>query len=91
MEEVGDTLYDENTSELLNRLLADERSRLLYQALQHLGEQKREILTLQYYGGLSQKEIAVLLKLSPENIRVLAHRGKRELKEYMEVKGYDIL
>lgn len=91
LEEVGDMLYDENTSELLNRLLADERSRLLYQALQHLGEQKREILTLQYYGGLSQKEIAVLLKLSPENVRVLAHRGKRELKEYMEVKGYDIL
>lgn len=91
LEEVGDTLYDENASGLLNRLLADERLRLLYQALQHLGQQKREILTLQYYGGLSQKEIAALLKLSPENVRVLAHRGKRELKKYMEAKGYDIL
>lgn len=90
MEEIGDTLWDEEGANLLNQLLADERLRLLYQALQHIGEQKREILTLQYYGGLSQKEIAVLLRISPENVRVLAHRGKRELKKYMEAKGYDI-
>ena len=90
LEEIGDTLWDEEGANLLNQLLADERLRLLYQALQHIGEQKREILTLQYYGGLSQKEIAVLLRISPENVRVLAHRGKRELKKYMEAKGYDI-
>lgn len=90
LEEIGDTLCDEEGVNVLNQLLADERLRLLYQALQHIGEQKREILTLQYYGGLSQKEIAVLLKISPENVRVLAHRGKRELKKYMEAKGYDI-
>ncbi len=90
LEEIGDTLCDEEGVNLLNQLFADERLRLLYQALQHIGEQKREILTLQYYGGLSQKEIAVLLKISPENVRVLAHRGKRELKKYMEAKGYDI-
>lgn len=90
LEEIDDTLWDEEGANLLNQLLADERLRLLYQALQHIGEQKREILTLQYYGGLSQKEIAVLLRISPENVRVLAHRGKRELKKYMEAKGYDI-
>lgn len=90
LEEIGDTLCDAAGANLLSQLLADERLRLLYQALQHIGEQKREILTLQYYGGLSQKEIAVLLKISPENVRVLAHRGKRELKKYMEAEGYDI-
>lgn len=90
LEEIGDTLCDAEGANLLNQLLADERLRLLYQALQHIGEQKREILTLQYYGGLSQKEIAVLLRISPENVRVLAHRGKRELKKYMEAEGYDI-
>ncbi|MDE5863246.1 MAG: RNA polymerase sigma factor [Lachnospiraceae bacterium] len=91
LEGIGDTIYDEQSERMLNRLLVDERRRLLYQALQHIGEQKREILTLQYYGGLSQREIAGLLKLSPENVRVLAYRGKRELREYMEAKGYDIL
>ncbi|MCI8509500.1 MAG: RNA polymerase sigma factor [Lachnospiraceae bacterium] len=90
LEEIGDTLWDAEGTNLLNQLLADEKLRLLYRALQHIGEQKREILTLQYYGGLSQKEIAVLLRISPENVRVLAYRGKRELKKYMEAKGYDL-
>lgn len=90
LEPLEETLLDENAAEELNQLIRDERSRLLYQALQHLGEQKREILTLQYYGNLSQKQIAILLKLSPENVRVLAHRGKREIKQYMEENGYDL-
>ena len=90
LEPLEETLLDENAAEELNQLIRDERSRLLYQALQHLGEQKREILTLQYYANLSQKQIAILLKLSPENVRVLAHRGKREIKQYMEENGYDL-
>lgn len=89
-EDVGDTFIDEQETDLLQRLLVDERLQLLYQALQHLDGQKREILTLQYFGGLSQKEIAALLKISPENVRVLAYRSKRELKKYMEENHYDI-
>ena len=74
----------------LSRLLMEEQSRLLYRALQHLDRAKREVLLLQYFAGLSQKEIAVILHLTPENVRVLAYRGKRELKSYLEGNGYDI-
>lgn len=77
-------------SDMLERLLIDERKRLLFQALQKLSDIKREILTMQYYGDLSQKEIAALLKLTPENVRVLAYRARRELKLYLEESGYDI-
>lgn len=90
LEDIGDNLMDDMSSEVLEHLLLDERRRLLYQALQHVNESKREILTLQYFGGLSQKEIAALLRKTPENIRILAHRGKKELREYMEANGYDI-
>lgn len=90
LEDIGDNLMDDMSSEVLEHLLLDERRRLLYQALQHINESKREILTLQYFGGLSQKEIAALLRKTPENIRILAHRGKKELREYMEANGYDI-
>ena len=51
LEDMDDILQDEKSAQLLNRLLLDERSRLLFQALQHLNYQKREVLTLQYYGG----------------------------------------
>lgn len=81
---------DKNAEEMLERLLEEEQSRLLYRALQHLDRTKREVLLLQYFAGLSQKEIAAVLHLTPENARVLAYRGKRELKSYLEGNGYDI-
>lgn len=90
IQEMENFLQDEKAEELLMQILREERHRLLYQALQYIGEQKREILVLQYFGGLSQKEISSLLKISAENVRVLAYRGKRELRKYMEEHGYDI-
>lgn len=90
LEEFDDAMCDDASAEGLEHLLQDERRRLLYQALQHLNGDKREVLMLQYFGDLSQKEIAALLRKTPENIRILAYRGKKELREYMEANGYDI-
>ena len=74
----------------LDRLLTDERTRLLYQALGRLEERKREALQLQYFGGLAQREIAAVMHLTPEHVRVLAYRGKREIRQWMEEQGYDL-
>jgi len=81
---------DEKAGAILDALLEEERSRLLYLALQRLDTTKREVLLLQYFAGLSQRDIAAVLHLTPENVRVLAYRGKRELRSYMEGNGYDI-
>lgn len=89
MEEAAE-LPDEKAENMLEHLIVEERSRLLYRALQHLDGAKREVLALQYFAGLSQKDIAAVLHLTPENVRVLACRGKRELKAYMEGNEYDI-
>ena len=80
----------ESGEEPLDRLLTDERTRLLYEALSHLEERKREVLQMQYFGGLSQKEIAAVLRLTPEHVRVLGYRGKREIRQWMEEQGYDL-
>ena len=88
--ERGTITYADSAKEALERILTDERRRLLYQALKKLDERTREVLTLQYFCNLSQKEIAALLKLNPENVRVLSYRGKKRLKEYMEENGYEI-
>ena len=39
---------------------------------------------MQYFSGMSQKEIAAVLHITPENVRVLAYRAKKELKKNME-------
>ena len=58
--------------------------RELWEALEKLSPQKREIILLQYAGGLSQKEIAKILNISPQNVRVIAFRARKELKEKLE-------
>ena len=75
---------------VIDKIIAAEKTKTLYQAIGCLGRIKREVLVLRYFAGLSQKEIASVLNLTPENVRVLSLRGKKEIKKYMEAKGYDI-
>ena len=81
---------DTGGDSLLSQIIQTEKNELLFKGLSQLGANKREILQLQYFGGLSQNEIAAILKLTPANVRVLALRGKRELKQYLEANGYEI-
>lgn len=81
---------DLTASDLLTQVISTENKELLYRGLQRLSPAKREILQLQHFGGLSQNEIAAVLKLTPANVRVLALRGRRELKQFMEENGYEV-
>lgn len=74
----------------LSKLLRTEREKALYKALNKLEGKKREVLLLQYFSGLSGKDIAKLLNITTENARILAFRGKKELKLYLEEAGYEI-
>ena len=74
--------------DLADRLIADETRSALYRALGRLEERKREVLLLQYFSGLPQREIAAVLRLNPEHVRVLASRGRRALRQEMEDQGY---
>ncbi len=75
---------------VLEQFIQKEQYRELYRALSQLSFLKREVLQLQYFSGLPLKEIAGILQVSPENARVLSHRAKRELRAFMEEKGYGI-
>ena len=68
----------------LEKILEEENRRILYQAIRRLEVKKREVIQLQYFGGMSQKEIAAVLHITPENVRVLAYRAKKELKKDLE-------
>ena len=86
--EISDLVSD--GAEVIDKIIKIEENRLLYKAMQSIDRRKREVLTLQYFCGLTQKEIASTLKISCENVRVLSCRGKRELKEYMEENRYEV-
>jgi len=62
-------------------LLRKERSRLLRQAIDKLPEQMRKCLVLRIDQELKYKEIAVLMRLSPETVKVHLLKGRRRLQE----------
>lgn len=86
----SEACYETENDKILDILIQDEKKRMLYQALGQIEGQKKEVLILQYFSGLNGKQIADTLGLTPENVRVLSYRAKRELKHILEVNGYDI-
>lgn len=81
---------DEEAEDLLEQILKKEQSRRLQSALGKLSKPQREVLMLQYFGGFRQREIAAMMQLTPANVRVLAHRAKKELKSILEVREDDL-
>lgn len=62
-------------------LEADEDQRLLAAALQQLNAQQREIVSLKFFGGMTNRAIAKLLGLTEANVGVILFRSVRKLRE----------
>ena len=77
-------LEEKTEKGLPEKIFEEEDRRMLYQAIRRLDIKKREIIQMQYFGGMTQKEIAAVLHITLENVRVLAYRARNELKKYLE-------
>jgi RNA polymerase sigma-70 factor (ECF subfamily) len=66
------------------RLLSLEAREQLKEALAQLPDRQRTIVALRDIEGVSAEEVRVLLQLSPENQRVLLHRGRSRLRAVLE-------
>lgn len=62
-------------------LLHKERSRMLREAIEKLPEQMRRCLMLRVYQEMKYREIATLLRLSPETVKVHLFQARRRLQE----------
>lgn len=59
--------------------IADDESRRVRAAMQHLSDDQRQVLLLRYVAGLSAPEVAAILGKSDGAVRSLQHRGERAL------------
>ena len=75
---------------ILGTVIQNEQKKALYQAMMKLPDRQREILELFYFSEMSVKEIAAVLSLTAENVRVLAYRAKKQLRNEMEGDGYEL-
>ncbi len=64
----------------------DERVRILYESLNQLPEDKREILVLSQLEELEYKEIARIFEITENTARVKVHRALKALKEVFHKK-----
>ena len=64
-----------------NDMLRRERSRVLREAIEKLPEQMRKCLMLRVYQEMKYREIAALLRLSPETVKVHLFQARRRLRE----------
>lgn len=68
----------------LEQLLEREKTDRLYEAILELPPVPSSVIVMQYFGELSQKEIAEVLGISPGNVRVIACRAREQLRRSME-------
>ena len=69
-------------------LCKQELLEALAEALKALPEIQRQIVVLQFYDGLPQKEIAARLGLGDANTRYLTHRAVKAIREDFKRRGF---
>ena len=74
----------EETDEILEQYLLNEKKQKVWEAIDLLEGMKKEVIVLQYFADMGQREIAAMLHLTPENVRMLAYRARKELRNYLE-------
>ena len=72
----------------LQKLLRREKQRNLFRAMDRLPGLQKEVLVLMYFTGMRTAEISEVLAIKPQNVRVIAHRGRKELAKILEKEGY---
>ena len=65
-----------------DRLLAQERSMAVMQAMRQLTELDREVLVLAV-GGMAYRDIAATLGMSLANVKVRVHRARQQLRKIL--------
>ena len=65
----------------------DDRSDLIRQSVQRLSRSAREVIMLHYFSGLSHKQIASTLGISPHAVHGRLIRGRRKIAEDLRRTG----
>ena len=69
-------------------VLKNEENTQLYQAMQKLKSDYRQVLWLSYFEDFSNKEIASVMKKSAHSIETLTYRARNALREELRKEGF---
>ena len=72
------------------QVVSEEGDRFLLCALEKLPERERRIVSMKYFMGISNKEIAEAMDMTATNVGVVLHRTLGKLKGMLEKAGYEM-
>lgn len=87
-EDFFDPADNRNTPE--QQILSDEGDNHLLLALDQLKDREKRIVSLKYFTGISNKEIAEMEDMTPSNVGVVLHRALDKLRVILEGSGYSL-
>ena len=79
---------DDDYAEIETRMIADDRSRRLHDALPRLNDNYRTALLLVYFEGMSYTEAAQTMHKTVKQIDNYVSRGKAALKKILTEEGF---
>lgn len=81
------TLDDElqDDTDIAEEVIAQEKYRSLYHAVELLAPDFQEVITLFYFNEMSISEISVIMNKNPTSVKVTLHRARKKLREILEV------
>lgn len=86
-EEYGDAVWQASVpaeAHEVDALVHAERYRTVCQAITRRGERQREVIALYGLAGFEIHEIAEMLEIQPQTVRVHLHVGRRCLREILD-------
>ena len=86
-DDAAETVDPADTPETV--ILEDERNRHLYQALNELNTEYRQVLFLIYFEEMNIEEAAAVMKKNTKQIYNLTHRGREALRKQLESMGFE--
>ena len=84
IDDAGEISSEENITEAAENT---ELRRIIYDKLGELGEPDSTIVIQKYYYGRSSREIAHIVELSAENVRVRCSRAVKKLRALLAESG----
>ena len=86
-DELGDLALLEETPGVVESLDREQRLESLLEAIVALPDRCRQVMMLRHLDGLSYKEIAARLEISPETVKVHMIKGVKDCTRFLQQRG----
>lgn len=84
----AEEFIEDETALIEDRMDMTESRRSLHHAMQKLPHNYREVLYLRYFGDLSMKETARIMRITEKQATAVAYQARQQLKKILEKEGY---